>query len=318
MNLATLTTAAGPIPIVDAQMDRLVDEQARFRVVGTGPVSQRELVPATSATVKYAATHPRLEQAARDVLRAVEATAGGARASAGLNVNGVAFGTSQPGYAALTTRARLDDDRVLREQVAGMDANELRLLNDSLVQQSVAETNGTLANVVAGWMNLGPKATTTLLSPPGSQSSADAADVVRIVAHESVHLADQTRAGLSDSAESTLMEAMAEKRSTTLPSLQRARAVLGFDGAVSDDDLAAALQRIRPYGGYEQRLDAMLGIVGIRGNDAASLFERTGADVAAALQRALARGGTSASKARQLVDDALASAPRDRTDIEIL
>jgi hypothetical protein len=297
----------GPLQVANPTMDPIVEQQGRFRVSGTGPLSQRDLEPATAATRAMVAKGPELEQAVRRVLKVVESTAGGPEASEALEVNGVALSASPQGYAAITYRARMDDDLVLREIAAGKGPAGMRDLGNTMARQAFAETNGTIANVVGGWMNLGPGATTGMIAPQGTVAMDALADTVRTVRHESAHLVDDVRPGLSRDANSVLYEAVAEHHSTTLPQLQQARHDLGLDAAVTDAALSASLLRIRPYRAYEERVTKLLDVAGIRGADADALVERGSKAVVEALEQRLVADGTPAPKARSIIEGALAN-----------
>jgi hypothetical protein len=252
----TAGTSPGPLRVANPTLDPVVDRQARFRVSGTGPVSQRTIEPVTSVAVQLAERDGSAVDAVRRVLRLVEDTAGGARASEAVQVNGVAFSDSSEGLGANTYRAHMDDDTTFRAGVAGMSRRAMERQAKILGERSVQQHGDQLANVVAGWMNLGTTATDALLDR-GSSNAQQLADAVRILLHESVHLAETTKTGLSPTADAAMQEALAEARSTQTSQLQRARSALGLDDRIGDAALLGAL-RIRPYAQHEFFLDAVL------------------------------------------------------------
>jgi hypothetical protein len=294
----------GPLRVSNPALDPIVDRQARFRVTGTGPVSQRTIEPVTSVAVQLAERDGSAVDAVRRVLRLVEDTAGGAQASEAVQVNGVAFSDSQEGLGANTYRAHMDDDTTFRAGVAGMSRRAKERQARILGERSVQQHGDQLANVVAGWMNLGTTATDALLDRGGSNAQ-QLADAVRILLHESVHMAETTKTGLSPTADAAMQEALAEARSTQLSQLQRARSALGLDDRIGDAALLGAL-RIRPYAGHEFMLDAVLTAAGVQPRSAEALAvvsqpARTVLDELAA--RIVRPTGESPEVARQTIEE---------------
>lgn len=305
-------SVSGQLQVPNPALDPIVARQARFRVLGEGPISQRQIKPVTIGAAQLVARDGTAEDAVRRVLRLVEDSAGGPQASARVRMNGVAFSDSPDGLAANTYRAHLDDDPVLRAGVAGMSAAQLRHQARLLGERTVRGTQGMLANVVSGWMNVGPAASDAMLGRPGGAGVQQLGDAVRILSHESQHVAETSNTGLSADGDEGLQEALAEARSTRLEQLKRARGVLGLDGVVSDAALGAAL-RIRPYGAYERVLDAVLTAAGVQPGSAQAqaitkLPARTVVDQLAAM--IVKPTGESPAEARAVIDQGFADAVR--------
>ncbi|MCB0878479.1 MAG: hypothetical protein KDC46_05810, partial [Thermoleophilia bacterium] len=233
--------AAAAVRVANPELDPVVSRQARFRVSGTGPLSSRTVTPVTPGAAILAAQDGRAEQAVRNVLRLIEDQAGGPDRSANLAFNGVAFSDSADGLAANTYRAHLDDDPAFQRRIAGLDPASAQQQAAALGRQTRATTSDLLANVVTGWMNLGPVASDALLGRAGRAGEQQLADAIRIVTHESVHAADPEVTGMSADGDLGFQEALAEKRSTTLPQLQRSRSVLGLDEQVGDAALTTSI-----------------------------------------------------------------------------
>lgn len=312
---AATPTSSGPIQVANPAIDPIVSKQARFRVLGDGPVSKREIKPVTIGAAQLVARDGTAVDAVRRVLRLVEDSAGGAAASSQVTLNGVAFSESQVGLAANTYRAHLDDDPVLRRGVAGMSTSKLQHQARLLGERKVHDTQGMLANVVSGWMNIGPAASNAMLGRGGGVGTQQLGDAVRILLHESQHAAETSKTGLSPDGDEGFQEALAEARSTRLDQLQHARGVLGLDGAVSDAALGAAL-RIRPYGQYERVLDAVFTAAGVPpGSDQALAIARQPARAAVdQLARMIVKStGESPDAARAVIDEGFADAVRGRS-----
>lgn len=300
-----------PAPLLaagDAHADALAQEQARFRIVGTGPVSTRDIVPVSDgARELLTASAAGTTEAVRGVLRLVEGAAGGPDASRGVQLAGIAFSDSQLGHGANTYRAHLDSDA---EMVASLRPMSARQRSDALgqvVASTKAEAEATRANAVAGWINVGPDASGVLLAHQGlpltGYSGSDQAGLalaVRVLRHEAQHAADTTRPDLPPEGVPGIREALAEANSTTTASLASARTALGLDGAVGDAALAATLA-VRPYPAYERVLDAALRAAGMEpgGAAAAKLVAEPSRTATAQLVAGIARAeGTSVASAR--------------------
>lgn len=313
MQLSTTPTpvsGAASVPQVGIRvqhpvLDPIVARQQRYRIVGDGPVSQREVVPVTAAAVLASSRDGRPEAAVRSVLRLVEQVAGGAQQSAGVRLNGISFADSPDGLAANTYRAQLDDNVDLRGAWAGHDRRRMERNAAAVGAQMVAETRGAHANVVSGWLNLGHATSATMLGG-GASSGRAKADAVRVLAHEAVHVVDPAPAGLGGAADAAFIEARAEARSTSMPQLQAARRALGFEATVADPELAASLA-IRPYAAGERLLAQAQDAAGIAPGtpELVRVAELSNADALAHLvDRASARSGWT----RSAVLDALRSA----------
>jgi hypothetical protein len=252
---------AGPIQVSNPDLDPLIATQPRFRVQGSGPLTSRVITPETPAAQALVAAGGTAEQAVRRVLSLVEDAAGGPEASSKIGFHGVSFSDSDLGQAANAYRAQLDDDPVLRAQLTKQSPRTREQQVKWLGEHRAKNIDGVLAHVVSGWMNLGTAASNALLQRGAPASEQDLADAVRTVVHESVHAADPAHSGLSREAHLAFSEAVADTRTTTLPSLQRGRQLLGLDGVVGDAALGASL-RIRPYEELERRLANAMDIFG--------------------------------------------------------
>ena len=309
MNLVTTTTS---LPALDA----LVASQPRFQVDGTGPVSQRTITPATPAATRLLESAPAARDALRGVLRLVEHAAGGAAASSNVEFNGVSLATSPEGLSANTYRAHRDDDPIFQAAIARLPAADRPAAVAGMAASKVRESAGMLANVAAGWMNVGPAASTALLAavgaaPPGVRvPQQQLADAVHVLLHESTHVIDTEPANLPPLAMHGVWEALAEARSTKLPQLQAARRVLGLDAVVSDAGLQASA-RHRPYAQAERILDGVLRTAGIEPGSAAAerVTSSTGHDAVETLvAKMAATTGESPNTARQAIGAAFAEA----------
>jgi hypothetical protein len=301
-------SVVGPINVPNPLLDPLVAQQARFRIEGSGPISERRILPATQGAKELIAAKPAVNDAVRGVLRLVEYAAGGPQASAKVDVNGVAFANSPAGHGANTYRAHLDDDPIFHAGMQQSRPQDWQRHVQQLGQETLAESRDTKANVVAGWINVGPTASGAMLARagvviPGYNDHIDDGDLgnaIRVLRHEAQHAADPTNPKLLANGAMGLREALAEAHSTSLVHLQPARHVLGLDGVVSD----AALQQattFRPYAKAEQLLAGTLRVAGIDpSSDAArSLVAKPSDEVAERLVAAVAATtGTSPAAAR--------------------
>jgi hypothetical protein len=264
------TGVVGPLNVPNPELDPLVAQQARFRISGSGPLSGRSIHPVTQGARELVAATPAVEDAVRGVLRLVEYAAGGPDASRGVDVNGVAFANSPRGHGANTYRAHMDDDPIFHAGMRAATPQEQVVHAQRLGQETITESMNTKANVVAGWINVGPTASGAMLARAGVTipgyndriGDADLGHAIRVLRHEAQHAADPTNPKLSPGGALGLREALAEAHSTSLAHLQPARHVLGLDGVVSD----AALQQattFRPYASAEQLLATSLRAGGI-------------------------------------------------------
>lgn len=317
--LFPLRTSAGTgalAGVTHPVLDPIVEEQARFRLEGSGPLTGRGLVPVTAGArellgIDAAGT----ERALRSVLRLVEDSAGGAARSAGVRLTGIALTDSPDGLGAATYRAHLDGDASL----AGSYATAKRATRDAEIRAwgtQAAATNSTAhATVVGGWMNLGAGASGTLLARqgvhvPGMPASAAGDELgvlVRVLRHETEHVLDPTEPGLDHHATFNVREALAESHSTTLPQLQRARASLGLSAAdVSDAQLSAAIVTQRPYASIERGMAEVLTRLGFDATSGAALLTRPSSEVVGELVRRVAAADhVSAGVARDRVAEVL-------------
>lgn len=246
---------------------RVAEDQPRFSIEGSGPLSGRTIKPATKAATHLLAMAPSVSDSVRGVLRLVEQVAGGPAASSQVELDGVAFAMSDAGLAANTVQSLLESDEGLRAQLAAAKPKVQAKTVELLLERKRADANGMLANVTANWMNLGTGASAVLLGkarvpsvpPPTPQ---DLADTMRIVLHESAHAVDDAPANLPREAMHGVWEALAEARTKTLPQMQAARRVLGLEAEVPDAALAASLTH-RPYAAAERVLERSLRVAGI-------------------------------------------------------
>lgn len=296
------------IQVANPVLDAIVERQQRFRIVGDGPVSQRQVLPATAAVASAVAKDPRPVDAVRRMLQLVEDVAGGPEQSTAVRLHGISFSDSPQGLAANTYRAQLDDNVELQRAWAGHGRWRMERNAAAVGAKMVEETRGAHANVVSGWLNLGHVASETMLGG-GLVSGRAQADAVRVLAHEAVHLVDPAPAGLGRDADIPFIEARAEARSTSLPQLQAARRALGFDVSVSDADLAASLA-IRPYVAAELLLAQAHDAAGIVPGtpEHASIGSLTNAEALARIvERASARSGWSHGAVRDALRSGFAS-----------
>ena len=252
----------------------VAEQQARFRITGSGPPSGRGIEPVTPGAKFLLQQTPGAEDAVRGVLRLVEQVAGPDAAS--VPINGIALADDPQGHAANVVAAHVDDDQIFRSAIAGRSARGKQAALEHLTATSMAQVPSTKAMVTSGWMNLGPEATFALLASrgidaegrraapgqplPGSTPDS-AALAVRVIRHETQHLVDPSEPDLAPAAIVGLREAIAEAHSTRPEQLRAARAALGI--AAADDD---ALQRslgIRPYEGLERALQQALQASGV-------------------------------------------------------
>ncbi len=297
-----------------AAMDSLVASQARFRVLGTGPVSQRKIEPATVTAAQLLTKTPQAADAVRGVLQLVEHVAGGPAESANVRFNGVAFSTSQDALAANTWRANLDSDDEFTTRLTKLPRKHQTGVLEELARRKATETAGMLANVTSGWMNVGPVASTALLAKagvPGTPvSMQQLADAVRVLLHESVHVVDDEPANLPMQAMHGVWESLAEARVVTLPQLQAARTKLGLDAVVPDAALQQSLLH-RPYAHAERALTDVLRSAGIEpgSTDEREVMSATAHDAVDLLTSKLAaRAGVSSDDARSVIATVFAEA----------
>lgn len=272
--------AAGPLAIPNPELDPLVAQQARFRVEGSGPLSARQIVPVSQGARELVAARSGVTDAVRGVLRLVEHAAGGPERSTAIPLNGIAFANSPRGHGANTWRAHMDDDTVFQASIARARPAERAGHVAELGRQAVAESLDTKANVVAGWVNVGPTASGALLARadvviPGYNDHIgddELGQAIRILRHEAQHAADPTNPKLEANGAMGLREALAEAHSTSLANLAPARRVLGLDGVVSDQALQRATA-FRPYAAAERTLAGALRVAGLEpaGNAAGQL-----------------------------------------------
>ena len=299
-----------PAVAAEPTLDALASKQVRFRISGSGPLSGRSLEPVGIGGAAAAARDGTAEAAVRKVLRLVEHAAGGPDRASGIRLNGISFSDSQDALAAVTYRAHIDDDPVFHAAIAGLDPGTRQHKAVVLANQTRRETAGLLANVVSGWVNVGPAASNALLGRGTAANEQQLADSVRILLHESIHAVDSAPTGMSSDADVGFKEALAEARSTSLPQLRAARSALELDGAVSDAALQASLQRIRPYQALEQALDATMGAAGVQpGSAEAARIELLPARQAVAelASRAAASDGADPQQAVRLIDEGFAA-----------
>lgn len=293
--------------VANPQVDPVVDRQQRYAVSGAGPLSERVIRPATPAALAQRAKGDgRAEDAVRRVLQVVEDAAGGPAASARVKLYGVALSDSPEGLGANTYRAQLDGDSVLHASVRDATPEQLATRARRLGETTRAEQRDTIANVVAGWLNLGPATSATLLRPASAPPQArEAAAAVRAILHETAHVLDGGAVtGLSRPADIVIQEGLAELRSTGLPQLQRARRALGFDGIASDADLERAASAHRPYRGAEQSINELLRIGGVEpaSAEASRIVSLPPAQAVEAIVANVARTGRDPAEVRRVVD----------------
>jgi hypothetical protein len=279
----------------------IVQAQPRFRIDGTGPVSQRSITPVTTSASALMAQGSAASDAVRGVLRLVEDAAGGAAASARVDVNGVALAFTPQGHATNVFAAHADEDPTFGAEYRAATPAGQRVLANELFNEAMRTASGGEAMVTSGWVNLAGTASRGLLgAASGAVSSDQAALAIRIARHEAQHLADDSTPGLDEAGTRGLREALAEAHSTRLPQLQRARGLLGLDRVVSDASLQGAIAN-RPYREYEADLATLLQHAGIDPVGAASsaLLAKPSNEVADTLATGIARrSGTDVEQAR--------------------
>ncbi|MCW2960190.1 MAG: hypothetical protein JWM25_249 [Thermoleophilia bacterium] len=301
MQLPTSPTTTSPSNIVQAQ--------PRFRIDGTGPVSQRSITPVTTSATALMAQGSAATDAVRGVLRLVEDAAGGAAASARVDVNGVALAFTPHGHATNVFAAHADEDPAFGAEYRAATPAGQRQLAQELHAEAMRTASGGEAMVTSGWVNLAATASRGLLgAASGAASSDEAALAIRIARHEAQHLADDSKPSLDEDGTRGLREALAEAHSTRLPQLQRARALLGLDQVVSDASLHGAIAN-RPYREYEADLASLLQRAGIDpvGPVSGALLAKPSNEVADTLANGIARhSGASVEQARAQIAAAFA------------
>lgn len=255
------TIAATTAPTAQSADDASVG-QARFRIEGSGPLSGRSIVPASAAAKRLLERDPRrVVQSLRGVLELVEHAAGGARASESVRINGIALAATTAAHGANTVQAHVDDDPKLGASLDRLDPQQRQTALDTWVNDEMRSAAETEANVVSGWLNVGPDVSAAMVAPAPRQDT-QLGQMVRVLRHEAQHLADGNDPLLSPRAALALREASAEAHSNSLPQLQSARRMLGLDTVVTDSALCNALTQ-RPYLGVEQVVASALRSTGI-------------------------------------------------------
>jgi len=281
-----------------ASLDTLADQQARFRVEGSGPVGGRSLVPISTGARELLEESPAARDVLSGVLALIEHAAGGAEASAGVVLNGIALASSVEGHAANTYAAHLADDPELGRSPSGAQLAQL-------ASDSSGDAPATKALVTSGWLNVGVDVAGALLAARGAPvggatSVTHAALAVRVLRHEAQHLVDTSSPGLTPAGTHGFHEALAEAHSTHLEQLQDARGMLALDAAVPDEALRSSLTT-RPYPQHERTLAQALKAAGIEPTsaDAAALLARPASQIGVALAEGIARSeGTTVEQAR--------------------
>jgi hypothetical protein len=299
---------SSPADGFDPELDALGQAQARFRIDGTGPLSQRQIVPVSDGARELIGMSPKVTDSVRGVLRLLEQASGGPAASSLVHLNGIALANSPRGHGANTFRAHVEDDPKFLASFARIGrsgrAAAVRKFGDGVVEESLQ----THANVAADWVNVGVTASGALLRTAGivlpGYNDAIGEDqlgfAVRVLRHEAAHVADPTSPKLEPGGAMGLREALAESQSRGMDSLRGARAALGLDGMVGDEALARA-SNFRTYQGVEQVLAGALAVAGIDPSSAAAaqLVARPSDQVAETLVTRLAQAGhTSEADAR--------------------
>lgn len=305
---------AGPVAVAAAPIANpaaLLDQQLRFGVSGSGPAGSRRITPVTSAARELVQTTPGVLDRVRELLRVVDRAAAPGSAS-GIPINGVAFAADQAGHAVNVFGAHADSDAAWKRTFDAAGTNRPAIAA-KLLEDSMLSAPASLAMVTAGWMNLGPAASAALLGAHGiaglpPPSIADAALAVRVIRHESEHLADTTTPQwMSAGAVGALRESLAEANSSSPRELAATRDLLGLGALVPDASLGPAIA-VRPYPQYEQALGDLLRQAGLdpATPQAQRLVTRPAAEVADTLVDALVRAGASRAGARSTVDARLA------------
>lgn len=300
--------AATPVAIANAQLDPIVAEQARFRIEGSGPLASRQIVPASKGASQLVTANAAVTDAVRGVLRLVEHAAGGPEATTGLQLSGVALSDSVQGHGGNSYQAHMEDDTIFQHALAGLGRDEQVRQVQTLGRNELADAASNTANVVAGWINVGPAASGAMLARagtvfPGFNDRIDQqalGNAVRVLRHEAQHAADPTSPKLDKDGAMGLREAIAEAHSTSIGQLRDARRVLGLDAVVDDAALLGALS-MRPYANLETVLRGALLQSGIATDSpqAAALLARPSDQVAEELVADVSRRqGLSVDQAR--------------------
>lgn len=250
---------------VASPMHAVAESQPRFRLEGRGPLSSRTITPESAGATELLRIAPRSMDAVRGVLKLVEHVAGGPARSSSVDLKGIAFSTSAAGLAANTVQAHVDDDEPYKAALAKQTSSARASTLASLATRKQRETAGMLANVTAGWMNIGSTASGAIVGHAAGQTQVPASDLaraIRLLLHESVHVVDTEPANLPEAAMQGVWEALAEARTMSLPNLQAARSTLGLDRVVSDKELQQMLTH-RPYAGAERVLAGVMKTAGI-------------------------------------------------------
>jgi hypothetical protein len=239
----------------------VLQRQLHFALDGSGPPSQRAIVPQTEAAARFLAGQfgPRVERLLRGTLAQLDGRAG-------VDLRGIALSTSAAGFQ-LNSAMGFSEKPDRAHALADPDPVVRRSAVEGSLETFAGWATNNHANYSAGWVNLDADHTGQLLHALTSTDAASAPDTARaqyVLAHELEHAVtpmDLSR-GAPDMPHQWIEEATAEVLTLQRgAAAERARAV-GFPSG-ADTVVAQRRDWLQGYASYHDALVDLLSLGGI-------------------------------------------------------